>query len=464
MSYEYRINWIQLKNEEKEDFINYIGDFLKSAYKEEVVFFDKIEYNSEPGLVLQLRGKAHLEILVVASKTPLVKIVFLDENGRIEIAEALASFIGKVASSYRKKSTLYYVYVYGKSIQPAKVKSLIGRLVEEVFLNNMALFFAFSTILYSLISLVFDGGYTPLAFIALLLPFQFFSYKIPVVIGDWEISSEKNRVLITGLPMPLKIYKKLIDRIVKTGEVYKLKEEIYRLILEGKKCFVKDIILKCYDVNLRKEDIRIKEVNLFRLAKKAFSKIGLPPPKIYLVNSLDLNAAALGIHPSFSSIIVTSGLLIELEENEVEAVLAHEASHIKHRDTFTLYVLSSVLYLIQAYLAYITLPLLLALSLRLGIICTTLTIFFFIAKIIEVKADLDAAWTNNPSSLAFALEKIAPKRSKVEKRRRLKDWISWTSHPPLSFRIYVLRNYPANKHGWLTALKLCICDLARSII
>ena len=66
-----------------------------------------------------------------------------------------------------------------------------------------------------------------------------------------------------------------------------------------------------------------------RLAQLA----GVPKPRIALIQTSVPNALATGRNPTHAVVAVTTGLLERLEPREVEAVLAHEISHVIHRDT-----------------------------------------------------------------------------------------------------------------------------------
>lgn len=59
---------------------------------------------------------------------------------------------------------------------------------------------------------------------------------------------------------------------------------------------------------------------------------GIPMPKVYVMESPEINAYATGKNPEHSSIAVTTGALQRLNRAELEGVVAHELSHIRNRD------------------------------------------------------------------------------------------------------------------------------------
>ncbi|HIH88501.1 TPA: M48 family metallopeptidase [Candidatus Bathyarchaeota archaeon] len=59
---------------------------------------------------------------------------------------------------------------------------------------------------------------------------------------------------------------------------------------------------------------------------------GIPMPKVYVMESPEINAFATGKDPQHSSIAVTTGALQKLNRAEIEGVVAHELSHIRNKD------------------------------------------------------------------------------------------------------------------------------------
>jgi heat shock protein HtpX len=71
---------------------------------------------------------------------------------------------------------------------------------------------------------------------------------------------------------------------------------------------------------------------LYNLLENLCISRGLKMPKLYVIDTDVMNAYASGIDENSYAITVTSGLLSQLNADELEAVLAHELTHIIDRD------------------------------------------------------------------------------------------------------------------------------------
>jgi heat shock protein HtpX len=79
---------------------------------------------------------------------------------------------------------------------------------------------------------------------------------------------------------------------------------------------------------------------LHAMVERLCAMADLPKPKIAVVDSDVPNAFATGRNPKHAAVAVTTGLWRRLEPQEVEAVLAHELSHVANRDVLIMTVAS----------------------------------------------------------------------------------------------------------------------------
>lgn len=84
--------------------------------------------------------------------------------------------------------------------------------------------------------------------------------------------------------------------------------------------------------------VRAQKVNksddpeLFLIVENLAIASGIPTPQVYLIPDAALNAFATGRDPEHASVAITVGLRQLLTKTELEAVMAHELSHIKNYD------------------------------------------------------------------------------------------------------------------------------------
>jgi len=206
---------------------------------------------------------------------------------------------------------------------------------------------------------------------------------------------------------------------------------------------------------------------------------GLPKmPRVYIIPDPAPNAFATGRSPQTASVAVTAGLLGRLNRDELQGVIAHEMSHILHRDilfvTLAGIMLGSIVLISQVYLRSMfygggrrryssgknsqAAVLMLIIAILAAILAPIMAqlLYFALSRKREYLADAGAArLTRYPEGLANALEKIANDPSpqlaaanKVtapmfivnpfKKGLQLADLTS--THPPISERIRILRN------------------------
>ena len=94
--------------------------------------------------------------------------------------------------------------------------------------------------------------------------------------------------------------------------------------------FSDTIVLKTYGA---REVTADDAPELYNLVANLAANAELPMPKVCIINSGVPNAFATGRNPSHAAVAVTTGLMQALNYDEIAGVLAHELSHVKHRDT-----------------------------------------------------------------------------------------------------------------------------------
>jgi heat shock protein HtpX len=75
-----------------------------------------------------------------------------------------------------------------------------------------------------------------------------------------------------------------------------------------------------------------EELQLRNIVDTLSIGLGIPPPRIYLIDDTAPNAFATGRDPKHASIAVTRGLIDKLDRTELEGVIAHELSHVGNHD------------------------------------------------------------------------------------------------------------------------------------
>ena len=166
---------------------------------------------------------------------------------------------------------------------------------------------------------------------------------------------------------------------------------------------------------------------LHRMVEKLAAEAGIPKPQVAIMQSPVPNAFATGRSPKHAVVACTDSIMRLLNKDELEAVLAHELSHVKNRDILTMTIASFI-----AMIASIIMQTFLwgALFNRRGgdgasawiIAGIVAAIVWFIANLLmmalsryrEFAADRGSAYiTKNPRALISALNKISGRMDNV---------------------------------------------------
>jgi len=93
--------------------------------------------------------------------------------------------------------------------------------------------------------------------------------------------------------------------------------------------FSDTIVLKMYNA---RPVAQAEAPGLYEAVADLSQKAQIPMPKVYVIASDAPNAFAAGRNENHAAVAVTSGLLHLMSRDEIEGVVAHELSHIKHKD------------------------------------------------------------------------------------------------------------------------------------
>jgi heat shock protein HtpX len=218
------------------------------------------------------------------------------------------------------------------------------------------------------------------------------------------------------------------------------------------------------------------EPELYRIVENLSIGSGLPMPKVYVIEDSAPNAFATGRDPKHASVAATRGLLDKLDKNELEAVMAHEMSHVGNYDirvmTIVVVLIGLVALLADVFFRFTLMGagrrsgnrdkggaagLLVVVALVLAILAPLIAqlIQFAVSRQREYLADASGALLcRNPDALARALEKIAADPEPLEAANKatahlyisnpLKEHASmlnglFSTHPPVAERVRLLR-------------------------
>jgi len=197
------------------------------------------------------------------------------------------------------------------------------------------------------------------------------------------------------------------------------------------------------------------------------SQAGIKMPEVAIYNSPDVNAFATGMSRNNALVAVSSGLIESMKMEEVEAVLAHEVSHVANGDMVTLALIQGVVNTFVIFASRVVGHIVDRVILKndrghgigffvssmiaqvvFGILASTIVMYF--SRMREFKADAGAAELAGSEKMVAALQRL----QSIHQPSRLPEQMAafginggmaegfkklFLSHPPLEERIAALR-------------------------
>jgi heat shock protein HtpX len=203
---------------------------------------------------------------------------------------------------------------------------------------------------------------------------------------------------------------------------------------------------------------------LYNTVSRLSRQANLPMPEVGYYESAEVNAFATGPSKNKSLVAVSSGLLRNMRQDEVEGVLAHELAHISNGDMVTMTLIQGVVNAFVLYLSRVIAGIVrnlvdernaylvgflvtIVLDILLGILGMMIVAWFSRAR--EFRADAGAAGLAGREKMIAALRRLQGTKQLVDntepelatlKINGGRAMMLFATHPPLEARIAALEN------------------------
>jgi heat shock protein HtpX len=351
----------------------------------------------------------------------------------------------QVFSQNARSAAVRFVWREGKEIVPesyTKPEKSFNRLFLETQVLFFVIFIVFGMFIFITIATVVPDAFwvAPLILIAIQFIFVFYSNHFIARNAEWHITKTNPTIHLLEYYLPVNNmgdFKKTYPREI----ILAIKKEIYEEIIakqgEVDAEAAQKIFLK-HGVPCELQNLRAKKINVYDLVKNIADRFHLPMPRVVISNTMVPNAAASGPSPKRGLVLITTGILVQLNEEELLGVLGHEFGHLRGRDPLILYGLVSAEFLFRFYVLFPLFPLIFSSLLFFVYFWAIMVLIFFVAKFFEARADLISAMVvGKPKVLAESLEKIGFQRLLYERAPayRIQEWLGLDPHPPIYFRV-----------------------------
>lgn len=99
------------------------------------------------------------------------------------------------------------------------------------------------------------------------------------------------------------------------------------------------IILRMHGAKKTNQD---SKPELFEIISRLVANAGIVMPAVYIIDEIQPNAFTTGRNPKSAAVVITTGLLDLLNQDELSGVIGHELAHIKNHDTFVMNVTTTI--------------------------------------------------------------------------------------------------------------------------
>jgi heat shock protein HtpX len=350
-----------------------------------------------------------------------------------------------------KNSTVYFAWREGEEVVPeayTKPAKSFNRLFLETQILFFIVFIVFGMLIFVTISSTLPDvlWVAPLILIGIQFIFVYYSNHFIARSADWHITKENPTIHLLEYYLPIDT-KNDFSKSYPRETLIAIKKEIYDEIIATQGAIDIELAQKVFlkhGVPCVLQNLKAKKVKVYKLVKDV-------------------------VDPKRGLVLITTGVLVQLDDNELRGVLGHEFGHLRGRDPLILFGLVSAEFLFRFYILFPLFPLIFSSFFFFAYFWAVMVVIFFIAKFFEARADLVSAMVvGNPRVLAGSLEKIGFQRLLYERTPsyRVQEWLGLDPHPPIYFRVDRLEKlspefvrYPLIQsikdvtHGFIATLK-----------